>query len=219
MMSDYELPKTLQQAVKFFSDDLTCVQFVASRRWCEGKAVCPKCRETNNTFMASRKVWQCKNKACKKQFSVKVGTIFEDSAIGLAKWLIAMWLFGNAKNGISSYEIHRAIGVTQKTAWFMLHRIRVAMDSGSLEKLSGTVEADETYIGGLGGKYNTRNASGFKMKGGGRDHKTAVLGMVERKGHVRAKGCSEQPRQEPHSDDKRECRTRLGALHRFLASI
>jgi len=185
-MSENELPKTLQQAVKFFSDDLTCVEFVASRRWCDGKAVCPKCRETNNTFMASRKVWQCKNKECKKQFSVKVGTIFEDSPIGLDKWLIAMWLIVNAKNGISSYEIHRAIGVTQKTAWFVLHRIRVAMESGSLEKLSGEVECDETYIGGKSINMHAKKRKEAKMTTG-YTTKSAVMGMVERRGRVKAK--------------------------------
>jgi transposase-like protein len=148
MVTDKELPKTLQQAIKFFSDDLTCIKLIASRRWQDGQAVCPKCESTNNTFMESRKVWQCKNKECKKQFSVKVGTIFEDSPIGLDKWLTAVWLITNAQNGISSYEIHRAIGITQKSAWFMLHRIRLAMQNGSFEKLSGDVECDETFIGG-----------------------------------------------------------------------
>ena len=106
MISDNNnLPKTLQQAIRFFSDDEACIEFIASRRWADGKAICPKCGSDNNTFMASRRTWQCKNKACKKQFSVKVGTIFEDSAIGLDKWLTAMWLIVNAKNGISSYEL------------------------------------------------------------------------------------------------------------------
>ncbi len=122
------LPDTLQEAIKHFSDDLTCINLIALRRWKDGKAICPKCGSNNNTFMQNRKVWQCKNKECKKQFSVKVGTIFEDSPIGLDKWLVAVWLITNAKNGISSYEIHRAIGVTQKTAWFMLHRIRLTYD-------------------------------------------------------------------------------------------
>jgi transposase-like protein len=186
-MEHNELPKTLQEAVRFFSDDLFCVQFVASRRWPDGKVICPRCDESNNTFMESRKVWQCKNKECKKQFSVKVGTIFEDSPIGLDKWLTAMWLIVNAKNGISSYEIHRSIGVTQKTAWFMLHRLRLAMQSGSFSKLSGTVEADETWVGGDAKNMHHKRRQEFKMKGGRRDHRTCVLGMVERKGRVRAK--------------------------------
>lgn len=180
MISDNNnLPKTLQQAVRFFSDDETCIEFIASRRWVDGKAICPKCGSDNNTFMATRRTWQCKNKECKKQFSVKVGTIFEDSPIGLDKWLTAMWLIVNAKNGISSYEIHRVIGVTQKTAWFMLHRIRIALENGSLEKLSGEVECDETYIGGAA-KNMHRSKREKKIKGRGMNDKTAVMGMLSR---------------------------------------
>ena len=183
---DNNLPQTLMEAINFFSDDLFCVQFVASRRWKDGKAVCPRCKSTNNTFMEKRKVWQCKNKECKKQFSVKVGTIFEDSPIKLTKWLTAMWLIVNAKNGISSYELHRAIGVTQKTAWFMLHRIRLAMETGSIEKLSGDVEADETFIGGLSKNMHKWKRE-QKIKGRGSVGKTAVMGIIERKGKVTAK--------------------------------
>jgi transposase-like protein len=185
MMAQNELPKTLQQAIRFFSDDLTCVKFVASRRWIDGKAICPRCESTNNTFMESRRVWQCKNKECKKQFSVKVGTIFEDSPITLDKWLMAMWLIVNAKNGISSYELHRAIGVTQKTAWFMNHRIRAAMEANSFEKISGEIECDETYIGGKA-KNMHKSKREKLVKGRGMVNKTAVFGMVERKGKVRA---------------------------------
>lgn len=161
---DNNLPKTLMEAINFFSDDLFCVKFVASRRWEDGSAICPQCDSTNNTFMESRKVWQCKNKECKKQFSVKVGTIFEDSPIKLTKWLVAMWLIVNAKNGISSYELYRAIGVTQKTAWFMLYRIRLAMETGSFDKLSGDVECDETFIGGLA-KNMHKHKREAKIKG------------------------------------------------------
>jgi transposase-like protein len=186
MFSDKELPKTLQQAIKFFSDDLFCVKFIASRRWQDGKAICPKCGETNNMFMESRKVWQCKNKECKKQFSVKVGTIFEDSPIGLDKWLTAVWLITSAKNGISSYEIHRSIGVTQKTAWFMLHRIRKAMETGTFEKLSGEVEANETFIGGKAKNMHKHKREAI-IKGRGSVGKTAVFGALERKGRVLAK--------------------------------
>lgn len=186
MNNDNSLPKTLLQAIRFFSDDLFCVKFVASRRWKDGEAVCPKCQSNNNTFMESRKVWQCKNKECKKQFSVKVGTIFEDSPIGLDKWLTAMWLIVNAKNGISSYEIHRAIGVTQKTAWFMLHRIRLAMETGSIEKLSGEVEADETYVGGKLKNMHKSVRKAKNLKGRGMVNKTAVFGAVARKGKIKA---------------------------------
>ena len=148
--------------------------------------------------MESRKVWQCKNKECKKQFSVKVGTIFEDSPIGLDKWLTAMWLIVNAKNGISSYEIHRAIGVTQKTAWFMLHRIRLAMETGSIEKLKGDVECDETFVGGLA-KNMHKHKREDKIKGRGSVGKTAVFGAFERKGNVRAKVIEKTDRETLHS--------------------
>lgn len=198
---DNNLPQTLMQAIKYFSDDLTCVRFVALRRWVDGVAVCPKCKGTNNTFMESRKVWQCKNKECKKQFSVKVGTIFEDSPIGLDKWLTAMWLIVNAKNGISSYEIHRAIGVTQKTAWFMLHRIRLAMDSGSIEKLSGDVECDETFIGGLAKNMHKWKRE-QKIKGRGSVGKTAVMGILERKGKVSAKVIDDLTKKTMHKEVK-----------------
>jgi transposase-like protein len=132
-MVEDNTPKTLQETIKYFSDDLVCINFVASLRWENSIAVCPRCESEKTSFLSTRKIWKCK--ACKKQFSVKVGTIFEDSAIGLDKWLCAIWMIGNCKNGVSSYEIHRAIGVTQKSAWFMLHRIRFAMQAGSITKL------------------------------------------------------------------------------------
>lgn len=201
MLNDKELPKTLQQAIKFFSDDLTCINLIASRRWTDGQAVCPKCGDTNNTFLPSRKVWQCKNKECRKQFSVKVGTIFEDSPVGLDKWLTAVWLITSAKNGVSSYEIHRAIGVTQKTAWFMMHRIRLAMQNGTFEKLSGEVEVDETYIGGAA--KNMHKAKREKViQGRGSVGKTAVIGLLERKGRVLAKVIEKTDRETLHAEVK-----------------
>ncbi len=135
-------------------------------------------------YLKSRRVWKCRS--CKKQFSVKVGTIFEDSPIGLDKWLAAMWMLANAKNGVSSCEVHRAIGVTQKTAWFMLQRIRLALQQGSFEKLSGGVEADETYIGGKGQNMH-KDKRKEKMRGRGPGSKVAVLGLLERHGKVKAK--------------------------------
>jgi transposase-like protein len=184
-MNDYNnLPKTLMEAIKYFSDDLLCINFIASMRWVDGEATCPKCGETKTSFLSTRKIWKCK--ACKKQFSVKVGTIFEDSPIGLDKWLMAIWMITNCKNGVSSYEIHRAIGITQKSAWFMLHRIRLAMENGSIEKLSGEVECDETYIGGLS-KNMHKSKRERVVKGRGMVGKACVMGMVERKGRVRAK--------------------------------
>lgn len=173
-----------------FSDELFCVHFVANLRWPDDKAYCPKCGEANNKFMKSRRVWQCNTKDCKKQFSVKQGTVFEDSAIGLDKWLVAMWLLVNAKNGISSYELHRALGITQKSAWFVLHRIREAMTNGTIEKLSGTIEVDEAYVGGVAKNMHKTKRIRFQPKWDRqqlRDNKTAIFGMVERKGIVRAK--------------------------------
>lgn len=184
MNSYNNLPKTLQQAIKFFSDDLLCINFVASLRWIDGVAVCPRCESDKTSFLSTRKIWKCKG--CKKQFSVKVGTIFEDSPIGLDKWLMAIWMITNCKNGISSYEIHRAIGITQKSAWFLLHRIRLAMESGSLEKLRGEIEIDETYIGGAAKNMHISKRKRV-VKGRGMKHKATVMGMVERKGKVRAK--------------------------------
>jgi transposase-like protein len=206
MVTDKELPKTLQQAVKFFSDDLTCIQLIASRRWFGGVAVCPKCDDKNNTFLPSRKVWQCKNKACRKQFSVKVGTIFEDSPISLDKWLLAVWLITSAKNGISSYEIHRSIGVTQKTAWFMMHRIRLAMENGSFEKLSGNVEVDETFIGGKAKNMHIKKRKEV-IKGRGAVGKTVVFGALERKGRVLAKVIESTNRETLHSEVKNSVET------------
>lgn len=180
------LPKTLLEAVRFFADDAKCIEFVSALRWENGTPVCPHCGSDKNGFLATRKIWKCKNKECRKQFSIKTGTIFEDSALGLDKWLAAIWLIANAKNGISSYELSRSLGITQKSAWFVLHRIRLAMEQGSFGKLSGVVEADESYIGGLPQNmhYKARKARGVNRAN--RTHKIGVLGMLERKGRVRA---------------------------------
>src|SRR4051794_9706822 len=139
------LPETLTEAIRFFSDPDVCLAFVANLRWPNGIA-CPRCGSGEHSFLSTRRLWKCKG--CKKQFSVKVGTIFEDSPLGLDKWLPALWMVVNCKNGISSYEMARALGVTQKSAWFMNHRIRLAMQEGSFEPMSGEVEVDETFIGG-----------------------------------------------------------------------
>src|SRR5438552_1362398 len=141
-------PETLHDAIKYFADEDRALDFMKSIRWPDSVVKCPRCGSRNVSFLATRRIWKCKSAHEKQQFSVKVGTVLEDSPIGLDKWLSAFWLIANAKNGISSYELHRSIGVTQKTAWFMLHRIRLAMQHGSIEKFSGKVEADETFIGG-----------------------------------------------------------------------
>ena len=132
----------LMQAMRYFSDPMVCLETVAKAKWPKGSPECPRCQGKRVSFIQSRMLWTCL--ACRKQFSVKVGTIFEDSPIGLDKWLAAMWLIANCKNGISSYEVGRDLKVTQRTAWFMLHRIRYAMHNGTINKMSGTVEADET---------------------------------------------------------------------------
>ena len=173
-------PKTLQEAVVYFSDEDVCIEFVAQMRWADGKPICPKCDSKESKKITGRNVWRCKD--CNKQYTVKVGTIFEQSAVSLSKWLCAIWMIAGAKNGISSYEIHRALGVTQKTAWFMLHRVRLAMQNGSLEKMGGhgdTIEADETFIGGLSrNMHKDRRAKAIKGTGG--HGKVAVFGLLER---------------------------------------
>src|SRR5271154_3366684 len=133
--------KGLLEAIRYFSDPKTCVETVALVRWPKG-AKCPRCESARLSFLNTRLMWKCLD--CQKQFSVKVGTIFEDSPIGLDKWLVAMWMLANCKNGISSYEVGRGLGVTQKSAWFLLQRIRYAMHHGTFDKMKGTVEADET---------------------------------------------------------------------------
>src|ERR1700682_5589728 len=142
-------PKTLQQAIRYFSDEQVCIDTVAALRWPNGP-VCPKCGHNEQYYLATQKRWKCKK--CGKQFSVKVGTIFEDSPIPLDKWLTALWMLVNCKNGISSYEVGRDLGLTQKSAWFVLHRLRLALQSGSMEKLGGggkNVEGDGSFICGL----------------------------------------------------------------------
>jgi|SRR6516165_5339950 len=145
-------PKTLQEAVRFFSDPENCRQFMVAVRWPDGKVRCPNCNRENVTYLENARLYKCNAKHERQKFSLKIGTVMEDSAIPLDKWLPALWLIASCKNGISSYEIHRALGVTQKTAWFMLHRARLAMKAEAPEKLGGegggAVEADETFIGG-----------------------------------------------------------------------
>jgi len=176
------LPNNLVDAIRHFSDPDVATGFVAALRWPDGP-VCPRCEGTDHSYLTTRRVWKCK--ACKKQFSVKVGTIFEDSPLGLDKWLPAVWLIANSKNGISSHELGRALGVTQKSAWFMLHRIRLAMQTRTFEQLGGEVEVDETFIGGKARNMSAR-ARRRKISGTGAKDKSAVLGMIERGGEVRA---------------------------------
>jgi transposase-like protein len=185
MENENNFPKTLLEAIKYFSDLDTANTFMAQLRWPEG-VTCPHCKGKAVSYLTTRRKWKCMNKECHKQFSVKVGTIMEDSPIGLDKWLAAIWLIANCKNGISSYEIHRALGITQKSAWFLLHRIRLAMQTGTFEKLCGEVECDETYIGGQA-RFMHKNKREKKFKGRGPVGKVAVMGLLERNGQVRAR--------------------------------
>jgi transposase-like protein len=183
--------KTLADAIRYFADEQVCIDTVAGLRWPDGPA-CPKCNanSTRQHWLKTQKRFQCRD--CGKQYSVKVNTIFEDSAINLDKWLTAMWMLANCKNGISSYEIARSIGVTQKSAWFMLQRIRLAMKNQSLLKLGcegGPVEMDETFIGGKVKnmhKSKRTKGTGFTGRPNGAMGKTIVVGMLERKGRVKA---------------------------------
>src|SRR5580704_8188819 len=146
---NYE-PKSLQEAIVYFSDAQNCHDYLVARRWPNG-VICPVCGAGEPSYLASRRVWQCKSHHDKRQFTLKTGTVYEDSPLPLSKWLAATWMVVNCKNGISSYEVGRALRVTQRTAWFMLHRIRTAMQDCSTVKLggnSGEVEVDETFIGG-----------------------------------------------------------------------
>lgn len=176
-------PKTLQSAIVYFSNPDNCLSYLVERRWPEG-VTCPNCGSDKVTFMPKRRVWQCKARHPKAQFSVKVGTIFEDSPIGLDKWLCAMWMLANCKNGVSSWEIHRTIGVTQKSAWFMLQRLRLALQGEDSGKLSGNVEVDETFIGGKARNMH-RSVRARRIHGTGGSGKVAVMGLLERHGEVR----------------------------------
>jgi transposase-like protein len=174
-MKTEELPEGLVEATRFFSTEKTCHEFMSTMRWPNG-VECPRCGSKEiGKLIESRRVWTCKG--CKKQFSAKVGTIFEDSPLSLTKWLPATWLIVNAKNGISSCELARALDVTQKTAWFMLHRIRLAMQNGNLGKFTGVCEADETYIGAKARYMHKHRRTGVGDAG---VKKTPVQGILER---------------------------------------
>ncbi|MGH9686679.1 MAG: IS1595 family transposase [Candidatus Acidiferrales bacterium] len=180
-------PNTLQQAIRYFKDEQTCIDTVAKLRWPDGP-VCPKCGHKQHYYLATQKRWKCKK--CGKQFSVKAGTVFEDSPIGLDKWLVALWMLVNCRNGVSSYEVARALGITQKSAWFMLHRLRLAMQVSGGEPFGGSgqiVEADESFVGGkVANMHKDRQNKMRKMRsdfiGNGQTlNKAAVMGILDRK--------------------------------------
>ena len=180
-------PSTLQQAIIYFADADNCIRYMASKLWPDGVVTCPSCGRKDVSWLATQRKWQCKSKHAKRQFSAKVGTIFEDSPLGLEKWLPAVWLITNSKNGVSSCELARTLGITQKSAWFMLHRIRLAMQAGSLMKMGGNggeVEADETFIGGKARNMHI-SVRNRRITGTGTKDKIAVMGILERGGQVR----------------------------------
>lgn len=191
--------KTLSQAILHFADAENCRKFMVFLRWPDGEVKCPYCGATKLTWLAKAKLYRCYGDHPKQKFSLKVGTVFEDSPIGLEKWLPAVWLLVNCKNGISSYELSRAIGVTQKSAWFMLHRIRLAMETKSFVKLgeSGPVEIDETYHGGkIKNMHMSRRPKNTPLQGGA--GKAIVLGLLERGGRVHARVVNSNSRQKRH---------------------
>ena len=174
-----DTPQTLLDAVRYYSDPKVCFETMLAVKWPDGKVTCPKCGHDQVYIIRTRSLLQCKAKTCKKQFSVKVGTIFEESPLGLDKWFVAAWCIANAKNGISSHELARALGVTQKTAWFMLHRIREAMTTRTARKLRGTVESDESFFGGAS-KNMHRDKRERLIRGRGAVGKAIVQGLLER---------------------------------------
>jgi len=178
-------PTSLQEAIAYFADPDRCFAYATKLRWPDGKITCPRCDSEKHSFIYTRRIWFCAG--CKKQFTMKVGTIFEDSPLGMDKWMTAMWLLVNCKNGISSCEIARDLGISQKSAWFMAHRLRLAMQNGSLMKMGGSgteVEVDETFIGGKARNMHLATRKRRITGTGGKD-KTAVMGILERGGKVR----------------------------------
>jgi transposase-like protein len=184
-----ETPKTLQEAIQYFSDYENCRQFMIGVRWLDGVVRCPRCDSEKVTYLENARLYRCYGNHPKQKFSLKVETVFEDSPIPLEKWLPAVWLMVSCKNGISSYELHRALGVTQKSAGFMLHRIRYAMQSNSFVKIGGPgseVEIDETFVGGKARNMHRARRIKSKVREGNWG-KTIVMGMLQRGGHFRGK--------------------------------
>lgn len=180
-------PTTLQEAVIHYANFDNCKEFMMNLRWPDGKVLCPTCGSDDVAYLPNARVFKCYQKHERQKFSLKVGTIFEDSPIALEKWLPVMWLLVNSKNGVSSWEIHRSVGVTQKTAWFMLQRARLAMqDNQSGGMLGGEVEVDETFIGGKARNMHAKERA-RKIKGRGPEGKAIVAAVLERGGRVRAK--------------------------------
>jgi transposase-like protein len=187
-----DTPKTLQQAIQHYSDEQVCIDTVAALRWPDGPE-CPACGHKQHYYLKTQKRWKCKE--CYKQFTVKLGTIFEDSPIPLNKWLVALWMLTNCRNGVSSYEISRDLGITQKSAWFVLHRLRLALQGGGIVKLGGddkTVEVDETFIGGKSRNMHRSRRRHVQIQNPENFGKTIVMGVLERGGKVKAEVISDR---------------------------
>ena len=177
-----DTPQTFAEAIVYFADPDNALKYFAAKRWPNG-VFCPDCGTKEPMFLKSRRIWKCRATRCRKQFSAKVGTVMNESAIPLEKWLPVMWLVANCKNGVSSCEIARDIGVTRKTAWFMLHRVREAMQEKTATKLSSEIEVDESFIGGKSRNMHAKRRAEVITGTGGTD-KAIALGMVERGGNV-----------------------------------
>jgi transposase-like protein len=167
-------PRTLIEAVRYFSDPDVTLKFAVDLRWPNG-VECPTCGRKDVRYISTRRMWECKGQHARKQFSAKVGTIFEDSAIPLDKWFVAIWMVANCKNGISSYEMARALGITQKSAWHMNHRIRLAMRLGTIEKMDGPAEVDEAFVGG-----EPKNMHAYRRASKPFTDKAAIIGILQR---------------------------------------
>jgi transposase-like protein len=212
-------PNNLTDSIRYFSDEDLCIAYLVSRRWPDGVVKCPTCGSTKVHFLANQRRWKCSQKHDRRQFSVKVGTIFEDSPLSLTKWLPAVWMIGNCKNGVSSCEIARDLDVCQKTAWFMLHRIRFAMQRGSFEKFGGggPVEADETFIGGRA-RFMHKNKKA-KITGTGGAGKELVMGLLDRgTGKVRVKHIGNRKRRTLHDEVRANVKTGAELFTDELAS-
>jgi transposase-like protein len=194
MKTEARWPTTLVEAVRYFTDPDRAQAFLVAMRWPNG-VTCPTCGSGELSYLTTRRLWKCKTTHPLQQFSIKKGSIFEDSPLGLDKWLVAMWLIINCKNGISSYELARDLKVRQETAWFMLHRIRKAMQRGSFDKpMGGEVEADETFIGGRA-RFMHKHKRAAKITGTGGAGKEVVMGLLEREtGQVRVKHVANRKR-------------------------
>jgi transposase-like protein len=177
------LPRTLLEAIQYFSSPKNCLDYMVADRWPSGVVTCPQCGSDAVYFDSSRNGWECKTRHPKRKFTLKTGTIFEDSPLSLSKWLLAVWMIANMKNGVSSHELARSLGVTQKTAWFMLQRIRLAMQAETGGKIGGDVEVDETFIGGLSRNMHQSKRERVGMqRGRTMAGKVAVMALLDRHG-------------------------------------